>query len=365
MAGVIYIITSRNYALKGLYKIGYTCQPIAKRLSSLNTSNPTDHSLVALKLIPCKEARKVEGMIHEELKKCTILGNSIKSREFFKAPYPLLLKVVLTIVKNYIVIKNTVNKLLESITDANKNIPVKNSYWIEGINMRVFDNRDGKQSAKHIDDAYVTWSELDAATTNAKTASFQSSEAKSILLRSSETRTTSSETKSTATKLDTKHGSSAKTAIIINDSDDSDDSDDDIVYDAKGGDDDVDNITQMLNNITIDDPKAPIPTPVRLSFATNSIHAFLLDCVTRCGNSSTHLYECHLTNTKKCTLMGKKFIIDIYLSYTTYCVTNGLSRDKLVCYDTLRNEFNLLNLAGPKDHCIDFSYARIHKLVAE
>ena len=103
--GTIYITTSKQYALQGLFKI-------SKNLSMNNYIN-TEDSMVTLFEIKTYDDTFLEKNIH------TYLQEFRNDREFFKCPYYLLEKIVKQVVNNSNMDFETVNEIIKDVNNIN------------------------------------------------------------------------------------------------------------------------------------------------------------------------------------------------------------------------------------------------------
>ena len=131
----VYVTTSKNYALKGLFKIGKTKNSTITRNSTLNTSRTLNDKMITLFEIKTHDSSLLEKTIHTFLRGFRFE----KTREFFKCPYSLILKMVehsADILDMGAGISNEITEEVNNIR-SNPNCELK---YIEGIDMSIFDH---------------------------------------------------------------------------------------------------------------------------------------------------------------------------------------------------------------------------------
>ena len=126
--GTIYITTSKQYALQGLFKI-------SKNLSMNNYIN-TEDSMVTLFEIKTYDDT-LEKNIH------TYLQEFRNEREFFKCPYYLLEKIVKQVVNNSNMDFETVNEIIKDVNNINSE-PDSELKYVKGFDMKVFNKEQVK-----------------------------------------------------------------------------------------------------------------------------------------------------------------------------------------------------------------------------
>jgi len=130
----VYVTTSKNYALKGLFKIGKTKNITRTRNSTLNTSRTLNDKMITLFEIKTHDSSLLEKTIHTFLRGFRFE----KTREFFKCPYSLILKMVEHSADILDMGAGIANEITEEVNNirSNPNCELK---YIEGIDMSIFD----------------------------------------------------------------------------------------------------------------------------------------------------------------------------------------------------------------------------------
>ncbi len=124
----IYIVSTKNYARQGIYKIGRTKNKMKTRSSSHNTTHVAGDKVKVLKEFKVNDATLVERNIHTKLNGLLIDNE----KEFFMCPFNLLVNIVDVIVNNDQEENELVNSIIETVYKL-KNIQFNPSDWMTGI----------------------------------------------------------------------------------------------------------------------------------------------------------------------------------------------------------------------------------------
>ena len=130
----IYIISSKIYAEQGLYKIGRT-KNIKGRLSTLNTSHTIKDRMIIIKKFKVYDSKIAEVRIKYILNKI----RDHKNREFYRAIYCYLEKIVDLICKNLDEECKEINDVIDMLIDLNNGSYSDLYVWTKGIeDMSIF-----------------------------------------------------------------------------------------------------------------------------------------------------------------------------------------------------------------------------------
>ncbi len=124
----IYIVSTKNYARQGIYKIGRTKNKMKTRSSSHNTTHVAGDKVKVLKEFKVNDATLAERNIHTKLNGLLIDNE----KEFFMCPFNLLVNIVDVIVNNDQEENELVNSIIETVYKL-KNIQFNPSDWMTGI----------------------------------------------------------------------------------------------------------------------------------------------------------------------------------------------------------------------------------------
>lgn len=123
----IYIVATYQYASQGVFKIGRT-KNMKTRLYSHNNTHITGDKVKVLKEFKVNDSVLTENYIHKKLKGLLVNGE----KEFFMAPYDLLVNIIETIIHN----DNEHNELINNIVDMVNKLKYNNynvEHWMSGI----------------------------------------------------------------------------------------------------------------------------------------------------------------------------------------------------------------------------------------
>jgi hypothetical protein len=124
----IYIVSTKNYAQQGIYKIGRTNGKMKVRLSGHNNTHIAGDKVEVLKQLKVNDATLVERNIYIKLNGLLVEGE----KEFFMCPFNQLVSITEAIVRN----DDEENKLVSSIIElvyTLKNQQFNPSDWMAGI----------------------------------------------------------------------------------------------------------------------------------------------------------------------------------------------------------------------------------------
>ncbi len=124
----IYIVSTKNYARQGIYKIGRTKNKMKTRSSGHNTTHVAGDKVKVLKEFKVNDATLAERNIHTKLNGLLIDNE----KEFFMCPFNLLVNIVDVIVNNDQEENELVNSIIETVYKL-KNIQFNPSDWMTGI----------------------------------------------------------------------------------------------------------------------------------------------------------------------------------------------------------------------------------------
>ncbi len=124
----IYIVSTKNYARQGIYKIGRTKNKMKLRSSGHNTTHIAGDKVKVLREFKVNDATLVERNIHTKLNGLLINGE----KEFFMCPFNQLSNIVGAIVRNDDEENEIVNSIIELVYSL-KNRQFSHLDWMVGI----------------------------------------------------------------------------------------------------------------------------------------------------------------------------------------------------------------------------------------
>lgn len=139
----IYILSTRNYASQGLFKIGRTRNLMKSRLIGHNVSRVAGDKMVVLAEFKVHNSVAVEAYIHKSL--APLRRDS--DHEFYMAPFHLLKRVVELIIDNDSDVCDEINKIIDFMESLRAEQTAAGAdVWMNGIEEKVFDIEEEKKS---------------------------------------------------------------------------------------------------------------------------------------------------------------------------------------------------------------------------
>jgi phage anti-repressor protein len=125
----LYVMSNKNFASQGLFKVGKTINKASKRATNLNTANPIGEDITVLYEIKTYDSLALEKRCH------SIFQNlrPTKKREYFLCVYDRLIRLLNIIADNMDKEINEVNEIVKIIYDKSDN------KWTAGLNMNIFE----------------------------------------------------------------------------------------------------------------------------------------------------------------------------------------------------------------------------------
>jgi hypothetical protein len=143
--GCIYIVSSKQYAKEGLYKVGRTNKTAKNRIKGSNTYRREEDKVVVLFELKTYNTPAVESYIHQLLDGI----RDSKNREYFKCPFSLLKDFITHIIYETDVNQNKANDIIKKIFEIEKQENNENIY-MKGIDMSKFENKNKNIKIKKI-----------------------------------------------------------------------------------------------------------------------------------------------------------------------------------------------------------------------
>jgi hypothetical protein len=125
----LYVMSNKNYASQGLFKVGKTINKASKRASDLNTANPVGEDITVLYEIKTHDSAALE-------KRCHSIFQNLRptnKREYFLCVYDRLIQLLNIIADNMDKEINEVNDLVNIIYNKSDN------KWTTGLDMNIFE----------------------------------------------------------------------------------------------------------------------------------------------------------------------------------------------------------------------------------
>jgi phage anti-repressor protein len=135
--GCIYIVSSKQYAKEGLYKVGRTNKTAKNRIKGSNTYRREEDKVVVLFELKTYNTPAVESYIHQLLDGI----RDSKNREYFKCPFLLLRNFITDIIDETDDNQNKANDIIKKIFEIEKQENNENIY-MKGIDMSKFENKN-------------------------------------------------------------------------------------------------------------------------------------------------------------------------------------------------------------------------------
>jgi len=155
--GIIYIVSTLNYAQQGLYKIGRT-KNLKARNSAHNTTHPSGDKIKILAQYKVNDAHHIEATLHKKLAGLRPSDNS----EFFMCPFDSLCDIIDLVVQQDDQCNDQVNRIIDTLYYLKQN---RNSFhdWTAGLDLSLFQEHvtitDGKEEVARFDVTRATTEE--------------------------------------------------------------------------------------------------------------------------------------------------------------------------------------------------------------
>jgi len=131
--GSVYIMSTKEYAMKGKYKVGYSSSVI-ERSKQLNTGRLKTDPLVVLYELESYDYKALESQAHKLLAsfRCS------NDREFFKLPFLIIVDILKIANESIERASVHINEFISAVYNPSSN--ADKSVWYEGVDMSLFDN---------------------------------------------------------------------------------------------------------------------------------------------------------------------------------------------------------------------------------
>lgn len=123
----IYIVATHRYATQGIFKIGRT-KNMKARNSGHNNTHIAGDKVKILKEFKVNDSVLTENYIHKKLKGLLVNGE----KEFFIAPYDLLLNIIEVIIHNDAEHNDLINSVIDTVNKL-KYDQYNSEHWMSGI----------------------------------------------------------------------------------------------------------------------------------------------------------------------------------------------------------------------------------------
>jgi hypothetical protein len=128
----IYIVATHRYATQGIFKIGRT-KNMKTRTSGHNNTHIAGDKVKVLKEFKVNDSILMENYIHKKLKGLLVNGE----KEFFIAPYDLLLNIIEVVIHNDSEHNDLINSIIDTVNKLKYN-QYNADHWMSGIPENTF-----------------------------------------------------------------------------------------------------------------------------------------------------------------------------------------------------------------------------------